>query len=243
MAPFQNLHLQIKFAPLSPIIDAPSFHLYYLSTYTTADITDVSSLVNQVISQFNSIPSGAGFSVASVMSDCLSRAANQSLVDVYDVTAHLNGTPAGSPVLLTSFTLAAGQPTPKANPEGVAAVITLQAPYGTDVEFGPGTPATRPRARDRGRIYVGPLDGSVLALESTTNRSYLVSSFQTTLVKWIQAINVITTAPHTVIYNLAVWSRKGAFMKSLQECWVDDRPDYQRRRSDQAASRLIQGLP
>src|SRR5215831_14312925 len=224
MAAYSNLHLVVKFTSLSPVIDNPSFHLDYFTTYTTQDISDVSSLVSQVAASLNSTPAGGTVAVGTYLSTVLSRSSNQSLVDVYDVTGHLNGTPAGSPVLASAFTLSAAGTT-GVFPEGVACVITLQAPYGTDVEFAPGA---RPRARDRGRIYFGPISASTASNEAVTNRTYVGSGTQTNLTKWIKSINVITTTSHTVIYNLAVWSRKNAAMKSLQECWVDDRYDYVR---------------
>jgi hypothetical protein len=122
----------------------------------------------------------------------------------------------------------------------VSAVVTLQAPYGSDVEFLPGS---RPRARDRGRIFFGPLAGQACSLEATTNRTIVSTSPRTDLTAWIKKICVLTTTPHTVVYNLAVWSRKNAVMKSLQEAWVDDRPDVMRRRAGSAGTKTIIALP
>lgn len=160
-------------------------------------------------------------------------------VNVYDVSNVLGGGRMGSPYIVSSVafgaTAASGM-----SPHDAAAVITLQAPYGTDVEFAPGS---RPRARDRGRIYWGPLSSSAYAIEAVTTRTILSPACRTDLTAFVKAINVITSTPHTVVWNLGVWSRKNAVMKSLQECWVDDAIDSQRRRGGTAAQKTIVGLP
>lgn len=238
-SPYSNLRLRLIMTSLSPVIDNCGFDLSYFTTFTTQDLTDVSDLVNFVTGSINSIPTGATNAPSYYIGSTISGVATASIVDVYDVTNHLNGSPAGSPVLMSTWGPSLGLVT-QGPPEGVCATITLQAPYGTDVEFAPGA---RPRARDRGRIYFGPLSAHGLSQEATTNRITLNTSIRTDLTKWIKAINVHTTAPHSVVYNLGVWSKKNAAMKSLQECWMDDRPDYQRRRADQGATKTIQGLP
>lgn len=239
MVAFSNLHVRIELASLSPVLDNVGLDLSYFTTFVTQDITDVSSLVTQITASFNAIPSGGSNKPCVYVGNTISRATNACMVNVYDVTTHLNGTPAGSPVLVSSFTMPTSGSV-NGPPEGVCAAITLQAPYGTDVEFAPGT---RPRARDRGRIYFGPLTAPAITSEATTNRQVLSTSVMGDLTKWIKAINVITTTGHSCLYNLGVWSRKNAAMKSLQEVWIDDRPDYQRRRADQGATRTILGLP
>jgi hypothetical protein len=234
-----SLKLRVVLTSLSPVTDNIGFDLSYFTTFVTQDLTDVADLVTFVTGSLNSVPTGAGSAPYTYISSVISRAANANTVDVYDVSNHLTGTPAGSPVLISSFTLSS--PGAVTNlPSGVCAAITLQAPYGTDVEFGPGT---RPRARDRGRIYFGPLANSATANEAVTNRPILTAAFRTDLTALIKKINVHTTAPHSVVYNLGVWSRKNGAMKSLQETWIDDRPDYQRRRDDQGATRTVVGLP
>lgn len=238
------LNLRIKFNTIDPVLDPPSFDLNYFTTYTTQDISDVADLVSKVTTSLGTTHGGSAHSPNQLMNKALDNGTNKSLVDVSDISNHLDGTPHGSPVLLSSFTLAASGSITNA-PFGCCAVITLQAPYGTDVEFGGSPPGkTRPRARDRGRIYFGPLNlSSCMVDDSTSNRTKLGSAVGNDLCQWIKSINVITTTPHTIVYNLGVWSRKNAAIKSLQEVWVDDRIDYQRRREDQGVVKTILGLP
>jgi hypothetical protein len=82
-----------------------------------------------------------------------------------------------------------------------------------------------------------------VGVEGTTQRTIVAPQCAIDLTAWIKKINVITTTPHTIPYNLAVWSRKNGAMKQLAETWIDDRPDYQRRRADQGATKLIVTLP
>jgi len=229
----------LKFTSLSPVIDNPSFHLDYHTTFGTQDITDVSNLCDQITASLNAVPSGAVSAPGHYLAPVVSRTAGQSMIDVYDVTNHLDGSRAGSPVQIKSWSLTSS-PFGGAVPEGCAVALTLQASFGTDVEFGPGT---RPRARDRGRVYFGPIDGAAIGVEGTTNRTVVAPQCQIDLTAWIKKINVIITTSNTITYKLAVWSRKNAAMKDLVSVAVDDRPDYQRRRADQGATKLSVGLP
>lgn len=239
MALYSNLHIECKMTSLSPVVPNASLNFNYFTTFVTQDITDLSDLINQLATKINAVPTGGTSSAANWIANVMSRSASQMLIDVYDVTSVLHGGRMGSPVLISSKTLGATTASGAAPQEG-AAVITLQAPYGSDVEFGPGT---RPRARDRGRIYWGPLPGTAYTAEATTNRTLIATGVRTDLTAFVKSINVLTSSPHTVVWNLGVWSRKDGIMKSLQECWVDDNPDTQRRRGGKPVAKTILGLP
>lgn len=239
MATFQNLKLNVSFSTLDPIVDSPSFDLSYFTTFVTADIYDVNDLCNTVMLSLHTIPSGGSVSPAGYMHTVIDRGAGKTMITVYDVTTHLNGSPAGSPVLRVTGALTSAA-VGGLVPAGCCAVVTMQAPYGSDVEFAPGA---RPRARDRGRIYFGPIGNSAIADDSSSKRTYFTSTFRNDMCQWIKSINTFTTTTHSAVYNLGVWSRKNAAMKSLQEVWVDERVDYQRRREDQGVFRTVVGLP
>lgn len=234
-----NLHIKVQFTSRSPLVPNPGIDLSYYAASTAADITDVADLAGFVTSSLTSTPSGATHTPASYLSAVLTASATGGHYEVYDVTSHLSGTSAGSPVLIGSFSTT-GLGVSSGIPEGVALAITLQAPYGTDVEYAPGS---RPRARDRGRIYFGPLANGTGFTVDTNNRTVPSTTIRTDLCQWIKSINVHTTAPHSIPYNLCVWSRKNALMKSLQEVWIDDRFDYQRRRAGSESTKTVVGLP
>jgi hypothetical protein len=235
----QALHLRIGFSSLSPAVGPFSWDFSYHTANVTADITDVSDLVTFVTTQINTAAGGMVHPLSYYLSSVISRVTTNHRWEVYDVTLHLDGRPAGSPVLLGSWTMG-GVAGSGGSPEAVSAVATLQAPYGTDVEFAPGS---RPRARDRGRIYIGPL-GTTFALgQDTSNRAIIQPAFAADITKFIKNVNVHTTVPNSIPYNLCVWSRKNAAMKALQEVWVDDRPDYRHQRAGKNTSKLVLGLP
>jgi hypothetical protein len=216
-----------------------SWSLHYQTVATAAQGTDVQDLVNFVLASLNAIPTGATAAPVKYLSSALNGAAGASLWEAYDVTGHLNGSPAGSPVLMGSWG-ATALGISGAVPEAACATVTMQAPYGTDVEFAPGT---RPRARDRGRIYWGPIGGTTSLSVDANNRTIIIPACRTDLGLWIKAINAHTTIPSNIPYTLAVWSRKNALMKGLAEVWVDDRPDYQHKRAGQASTKTITALP
>jgi hypothetical protein len=236
---FSNLHLKLQFTSRSPLVPNPGIDLSYFASSSAADITDVTDLVGHVTASLLAVPAGATNKPITYLSSVLTASTTGGKYEVYDVTAHLDGSVAGSPVLIGSFSTV-GLGVSSGIPEGCALTVTLQAPYGTDVEFAPGT---RPRSRDRGRIYFGPLANGAAFTTDTNARTVPSTAIRTDLCQWIKAINVYTTAPHSIPYNLTVWSRKNHLMKSLQEVWVDDRFDYQRRRAGKESTKTIVGLP
>lgn len=235
--PTTSILVRATFSSISPLVDNVSMDLAYYASVGIPALADITSLISQVGASFALTPSGALHTAAYYIGPVMSGAANASTIQAYDISAHLDGSRHGSPVAVSSFSLS-GTRSAAALPEGICAVITLQAPYGTDVEFGPGT---RPRARDRGRIYFGPLAGQAISADGS-NRSIIIAQAGTDLKLWLKSINQLTTAGG-ITWTLGVWSRKNALIKQLSACYIDDRPDYQRRRADQGAARYTQTLP
>jgi hypothetical protein len=235
----QYIHLSVKFPAISPLIPTTSIGFNYFSPTGNALGNDVADLATHVTNSLSILPTGATNKPCDYISAVMSRAANAGTVEAYDVSNNLDGTPHGSPVAIGSFTL--GPVTGGlGSAEGLAAVITLQAPYGLDVEFAPGA---RPRARDRGRIYWGPLASGNCTSTDVNNRVYLIPQCRTDLTAWIHSINTYTTTPSSVVYDLAVWSRKNKMMKALSEVWIDDRVDYRRKRAGKAGAKTVVTLP
>jgi hypothetical protein len=230
---YQYMRLNVSAQSLSPLIDNPSFDLHFAVGGGTPALSDVTALMNTVVTALTSpgiiqIP-GAYFGPS------VSRATNGALIKAYDVTSNLHatpGVPTGGPVAQLPWTV----PDPVAGssqlPEGVCAVITEQCPYGTDVEFGPGT---RPRARDRGRIYFGPIDGLAIGKETTTNRAILTNVFINDMLNFAGKLGAASGSGLRWFWS--VWSRRDGAFKTISEVWIDERPDYQRRRVDQGVTK------
>lgn len=178
---------------------------------------------------YNNVGTGGGAPLSAYMPAVYDTGANHATLTGYDITAHLNGSPAGAPVFSIPWTFGVTTPPPtnKPTPEGCSACLSFRTDYGTDVEFGTGT---RPRARDRNRIYV-PINSNTLQEDVTTHRVGFLASFITDcLAAMFDLSETVSSGGHT--YNWRVWSRKNADVKLVTELWMDDRPDYQRRRTD-----------
>lgn len=227
--------------PISTVVDNASIGLTWEDISSDGLSGSLSSLTTALTDFFNT-PAGAGSAAASYISSAMSRASDACRHEIYDITGHLDGTPHGAPIAVTTFTLAASNPTATLNlPEGVAATVSFRAEYGADVEFVQtgGVVTSRPRARDRNRFYLGPLNNKAFVNETTTNRSRLNATFVTDILDQLHTLSEVHTGG-VGAFGLRVWSRKAAAVKLATQSWMDDRPDYQRRRTDpNPASRVF----
>jgi hypothetical protein len=237
--PLQAIHLKVHLASKSPLLSGFTMDFSYFATVGSPALGDVTQLGGQVAASLTAIPPSGTNAPAKYLAPVISASANACQWEAYDVSNHLDGSNAGSPVAIGSFTMT-GLGASGSCPEGSACVVTLQAPYGSDVEFLPGQ---RPRARDRGRIYFGPLSATLAFSSDTNSRTIMGPTCTADLTKWIKNINSQSTSTTACIWSLAVWSRAAARMKNLAEAWIDDRPDYQRRRGGQSGGKTIVTLP
>lgn len=175
------------------------------------DITDIldASFYN------NNTP--AAEQISDYMSPNISRAAGGVKVDFYDITADLAGTPHGSPVVRSTFTL--GASTGDAIPEEVSAVVSYHSDL-TGVLERDG--ATRPAARRRGRLYIGPLAHN--AYDSIGGKVLLSLVFQSALIDG--ATRLLADAGGLWMQ----WSRADAFVRPVEGGFIDNAFDTQRRR-------------
>lgn len=166
--------------------------------------------------------------VCQYLGDSCSLALLGNTISFYDVTGHLDGSAHGAPLRVDTWTLAAkgGDQLP----DEVAAAISYHGDYGTDVEFAPGS---RPRARDRGRLYVGPLALAGVTQDATTGEPILSLAMRATLAGAAQRLKNVTTV------TWSLWSRKKATMVPVTGGWVDNAFDSQRRRGNTATARTI----
>jgi len=228
--------IQSKDASLDP---AGCDFVYYqptISTVTALLANDVSVGINHF---YNVLQTGATSAVCQYLGPSLDISRGLGWT-AYDITAHLNGSPHGAPIASGNYSIPSVGTSTTVIPEGVAACLSYRGNYGTDVEFlrDPVTHkiTARPRARHRGRIYLGPLDQIAFQQDSTTKRGRLKTLFMTDIMAQLQgAISITDSASNK--WQLWHWSKKNASVEPIVQAWVDDRPDYQRRRSDQSTTR------
>lgn len=226
--PAQYLKVRTTIASRDARVDPSGWsHVYFLID-GGATLTAFHDIVLHELAFVNTVPSGgATHQIEHYLATVLDRDPGGITYEIYDITAHLDGSAAGAPVHVETQQLGStlsGQDLP----EGLAACVNYRASYGTDVEFGPGT---RPRARDRNRTYVGPLNNDTITWDSTTGAAIMLPVFRGDCLLAMHDLALDFMADGHAA-QLAVWSRKSASTKEVVETFMDDRFDYQRRRSD-----------
>jgi hypothetical protein len=176
---------------------------------------------------FNTVATGGLVAVNGYMSPTLSHVTNSARIQYYDLTAALGGSGTlGPPISTTFFALGGGGGTPL--PSELALALSYHAEYTTIPEHGPGA---RPRARYRGRIYLGPLTTAAMAQDSTTHRSIVSPGASQSIVASAKAL--LLAEP-----SWSVWSRKDRVLRRVVGGWLDDAFDIQRRRGEDPVARV-----
>lgn len=193
--------------------------------------------------------------IAWYLSSILDRTAGVARVDYYDVTAHLDGSAAGPPVVSAPFTLGAGDAGSFNLPAEDAAVITLYGanrhaapvtgpvssiptPHRAQVEGAPPTHSgrTRPKQSRTGRLYIGPLRTNALGyiLEETYLKDTFVADLGVASGRLVSETEAISTGSPT----WGVWSRKLGNVDTIVGGRIDNAVDTQRRRGVESTTRL-----
>lgn len=197
------------------------------SSFTQTDATAMGLALNQF---YNVIPSGLN-AIAGWIGPQISRTAPVE-VKMTDITGHLDGSAHGSPDFEDGWNLGAMVPGALPLPSEVCVALTLDGSVDSEApEFGPG--GTRPKSQLRGRIYLGPVTHGATVLDGLTGRVSVSTQLRSSWLAAAEALRENTT------WNWAVWSRKGAFMTAVDQNWVDDAFDTQRRRGERTQSRTF----
>jgi hypothetical protein len=209
--------------------DSGSVSNTFMFRFTGAGVpssTNLDDLATQAIAMYNTGP-GTNPALGALLGPQFPRVANTSEVAIYDLDLADPAHAYGSPVNVRFFTLAgAAGGTPL--PNECAVVLSFRAAYGTDPEHA-GT--TRPRASDRGRVYLGPWGTSqILAVTPPTGGSVatVAVAAKNTI---IGAYRAMVAASLTTLWEASVWSRKEQLFKPVAQYAYDDLWDTQRRRS------------
>lgn len=228
----------------------------------TASNTDMDNATVEIAKLYNDTTTGQ--SVAGNMSDELSRASNAVRVDWYHLLGHEDGSPHGSPVHTSLFTLA-NFTASQSYPSEVALCVTLlalgRASQPAEGPIDPSMPVpksaqhygapstfsgqTRPKQRYTGRMYLGPWNTDA-GTEFVGPGLYSVPT--TGLVNAITSGVKVMTHGLLGISNpasLCVWSRRNAQLISVDQtvgaqiAFVDNEWDTARRRRVAATTRTF----
>jgi hypothetical protein len=193
---------------------------------TTTELAEIGDYVDDF---FRAIPSGAGSAVGSWIGEAINRSATHTM-EFYSISA----AGLGSPILVNNW-LGPVAPVDSSNlPTEVAAVLSFHADLTGVQEEGAG--GTRPRARRRGRVYIGPLGQSSITHAA---ENPLISSTLTGVLA--AAGNAMRVAADADGLPWCVWSRTDQVLRPITGGWVDNAPDTQRRRGTDATTRSTWG--
>lgn len=163
----------------------------------------------------------SGASLGSRLSNYINRGATHEL-QAYRIVAGALGSPLQTEDWLGPTTAAGAD----GLPAECAAVLSFHANLtGVLEESG----ATRPRARRRGRLFIGPLGTTALTL--STAPYYLNSTFLSIMREAAVELYDAATAVST---PWAVWSRTDATVRPIVAGWTDNAPDTMRSRGPKA---------
>lgn len=217
-------------------VPTPSIDFVFEATgsSTTIDWTEGGSSVTPIdaISNFwNHVGGGASFPLCTYLSSEFPRGATP-VIETYDITAHLNGSPTGSPMRIDAGYLE----TPMAGGSdlhpALVGVLAYRRVYGTDPEV---SGATRPRARDRGRVHIGPLRSASMA--DGTGKAAL--QFQTDLLGAGIDLAVTKNLDSANQFDWRQWSRMNASVGKISFVATQYGLGVDRRRVDESNTRVL----
>jgi hypothetical protein len=191
--------------------------------------------VNGALHEFYNVDVAAGgpHNVANYIGEQISRAASACKVRWYDLTGHLDGSPHGSPVAETAITLGAVNPGALSLPSELCVVISTHGDLSNVLEEAGNT---RPRARLRGRSYIGPLSSIAMDQDASSKRVRVTLQCRATMA------GAMARLMNAAGFDLCVWSRLNASASTVVGGFVDDGFDVQRRRGEKSTLRSTFGV-
>lgn len=133
----------------------------------------------------------------------------------------------GAPLVIHPFTWSGGFSGTQQIEEASIA-LSFHGDYGTAAEF---VGKTRPRARHRGRVYLGPLNTSSVSVDSGTHHTKVADAVLTAVA------GAAATLRSASGCTWSIWSRTNKAFYTVTAGWVDNAFDTQRRRGPAALGR------
>lgn len=202
--------------------------------YDFAFAAPTASLDTNIVQLFSYVNSTWSTSLSGFLSPSLAHAAAGCLLQLYDITGHLDGSATNHPPYHQgTFTLPGGGGSPL--PSELAVVLSYHADFTGVPEHAPGE---RPRSRYRGRLYIGPMASSALGADSTSHRPYVAQNVRETIAAGAARLSQLEP-------SWSVWSRKDSQLRQITQGYVDDAWDVQRRRGEEPVARSfwVAGFP
>lgn len=180
--------------------------------------TDIVNAVDAVDHFYRTTGGGTGDTVSEYISGAINRSATHT-IEVYSITA----LGLGSPIYTTNWLGPVAVNTLDNQVAEVAAVLSFHSDLTGVAEEAPG--GTRPRARRRGRVYIGPL--TLTAVDYATPNPRL-SAAMTAVLREAGSRLISESSADAIPWS--VWSRADEILRPVVGGWTDNAPDTQRRR-------------
>jgi hypothetical protein len=212
------------------------FHWTGGGTPSSSDLDTLCQNVRDFYTTTGSTPATAA--IESFMGLQVSGATNVHEVAAYNIDVTDPHHYFGSPVHVLPFSfgiLGTGGPFP----QETALVLSFRAAYGTDPEHA-GT--TRPRASDRGRVYIGPLAANAATAVTTPAGTQMTVATPNVMNALIGSAKKLKTDVQVGSFTWSVWSRKEQLFKDVVDYAVNNDFDTQRRRSSGQSLQMWQPL-
>lgn len=234
MALFAMVHLRKR----SGIPTDAAINTFAFITPTGQNAADyVPAAQSQLELFYNGVTAPNTLSVASFLAPSVDRSTNAALIQWYDITQG-SGPGLGAPIEENPFTLApVGPGTGGDYPSEVAICMSYTAIADGVPEHAPG--GTRPKARYRGRIYIGPVSNLVAAIVGATSEN-VVSDPCIAVLNAAAAKLAADGDANTA--NWGVWSRSDVVIRSVQGGWCDNAYDTIRSRGIEPTQRISWGV-
>lgn len=228
-------HVTVTFPHRSGLTEDQVVNTFTFAREAEWDAASYANLETALTTFYNVTASGEAAAVGAFLGPQLSRSIAPTFRH-YDVTDSLGGSVAGSPARVQPMALLVASSGTASLPSEIAICLSFHSAYGTDVEFGVGA---RPRARDRGRIFLGPLNSGAVATDGTTFRPKVQASIISAFIHSARVLAADTSYGGTWV----VWSRRAARVRNIVTVSVDDAFDVQRRRGEAPVVKTVWNLP
>jgi hypothetical protein len=201
------------------------FALHFVAPPSTPELEEAMNIVGEFYRQ----GATAADRVGSYIGSGVDRGATHELA-AYQIVSG----PLGSPVLTVDWLGPVAPLTAENLPLEVAACLSFHGTLTGVMEE--ELDGDRPRARRRGRIYVGPLTTD--AVDVTQFQPKLTAAFTAALRS--NATNLADALQAaTQPAEWSVWSRRDVVLHEVVGGWTDNAPDTQRRRGQAPSSRTV----
>lgn len=197
---------------------------------------------------FGLSPGGSSAPMCEALASCMapSVAPPGAEIRVYDISGHLDGSPHGSPYLVTNARLPSVGGDSRGNQlavvmgyqaadylsvpvEGPSGAIKTQGPLAVRTALPTHTGVTKLQSRHSGRLYFGPIDASIIGVNADANPE-LTGTWQTNFALDVEAFQDVHP-------EWCIWSRANAAIVRITQGWVDFSIESRRKRAFTGAGR------